>query len=298
MNIHHLRYFVQVIESKSYTKAAKLLMVSQPVLSRTISQIEKELDVELIQRSSKRFRITDAGEVLYQQALEVLQSHKNIYQRIEDLKSTDSAGQVSLSTPGVLLDIYFPQLLFQFYKKHPHIKIDVITEGSKQTVQSVFSNQAELGLVMLPISKSFNLESDIVTTSVVQLLVNKKHRFAQRKSVHISELEEERIITFNSTTTLYGAFVSRCEAEGFSPNIVYKTLMPTFIFEMVSLNHCIAVLPNPVIEKYITEELFSIPLEPLFEWEIAVVRKKEHYHSFAARHLFSFMQEYFSRLGN
>lgn len=292
MDIQHLKYFVQVIKNQSFTKAAEKLVVTQPMLSRVINQLEEELDVKLIERTSKHFKTTDAGELLYQQALKVLHTHNDIYQYINDLKSAKS-GEVLISIPGVLLDMYFPPLLFEFHQKYPHVKLDIIEEGSKLTAQSVLSDQVELGFVMLPVRNASKLTSRIVTTSICHVLVNKEHRFAKRSTpIHTSELVEERIITFSTTATLHDAVIRHCENEGFEPNIVYKTLMPNFIFEMVHLGLCIGILPYPVVKRFIFDGLVSIPLEPKIIWEISVISKKGNYLSFAARNFLSFVEEY------
>lgn len=292
MDIQHLKYFVQVIKDQSFTKAAEKLVVTQPMLSRVISQLEKELDVKLIERTSKHFKTTDAGEILYQQALKVLQSHSDIYHYINDMKSAKS-GEVSISIPGVLLDVYFPPLLFEFHQKHPHVKLNIIEEGSKLTGQSVLSDQVDLGFVMLPVRNASKLTSRIITTSICHVLVNKDHHFAQRSTpIHTSELVNERIITFSKTATLHDAFIRHCEQEGFEPNIVYKTLMPNFIFDMVHLGLCIGILPYPVVKRFIFEGLLSIVLEPKIIWEIAVINKKDNYLSFAARKFLAFVEEY------
>src|SRR5215212_6510363 len=72
MELRHLRYFVMVAREQSFTRAAEKLHIAQPPLSRQIQQLEEELGVALIQRSSRPVFLTEAGRLLYEQAIQVL----------------------------------------------------------------------------------------------------------------------------------------------------------------------------------------------------------------------------------
>ena len=128
MDIQQLRYFVEIARNKSFTRAAEQLYITQPMLTRVIKQLEQELNAKLIERTSKSFRLTDVGEALYLQAQDLLVRYSDLYRTINDVKSIQS-GEVRLSTPGVLLDMYFAPLLVQFRKKFPGIDINILEEG-------------------------------------------------------------------------------------------------------------------------------------------------------------------------
>ena len=68
MEIQHLKYFVEVVRQKSFTRAAAQLYVTQPMLTRSIKQLEDSLNILLIERTSKSFHLTDAGHMLYDRA--------------------------------------------------------------------------------------------------------------------------------------------------------------------------------------------------------------------------------------
>lgn len=295
MDLQQLRYFIEVADSKSFTKAAEKLSVTQPMLTRTIKQIEEELDVKLIERTSKYFHLTDAGSAFYQQSSVLLMSFDDLHRNINDLKSA-SSGELYISTPGVLLDAYGPLLLQQFHHQYPNIKISIVEEGSKLTAKSVLSGQADIGLVMMPVSNGSQFNADIVVSSVCQLLVSKKHQFASRSVVSFKELANERIITFSETATLHDMFISMCEQQGFSPNIYYKSLMMNFTFNMVQMGLCIGVLPYPLITQKLTDDFVTVPLDPPIPWEIAAITKKGRYQSFVAKAFLTFIKSYFKNL--
>lgn len=295
MEIQQLKYFVEVVRQQSFTKAAAQLFVTQPMLTRSIKHLEEELNVRLIERTSKSFRLTDAGRILYERSLKFLMEYEDLFQSMADVRSA-TVGEVRLSTPGVLLDAYFPKLLAQFRHRFPGIDVSVVEEGSKLTAAAVGSGQADLGLVMLPVEDPFRFESEVLVSDVCQLVVSRKHPFAQMPSVHIKDLKGEPILTYSETATLHDTFIRMCGEQGFVPRLAYKSLMTRFSMKMVAMQQCIAVLPLPLLLPNLCEELVTVPLEPVIPWEIAIIRRREGYHGFAATRLFDHICDYFAAL--
>ncbi|MEA5003328.1 MAG: LysR family transcriptional regulator [Christensenella sp.] len=292
MDIKQLRYYTEVVKCGSYTKAAENLNVTQPMLTRTVKQLEDELEVKLIERNSKCFLPTDAGSELYQNACSLLLQYKDIYRSIGDIRSRKK-GKVSISIPGVILDMYFPMILKRFYEEYPNIDISVIEEGSKAVAASVFAGDVDLGIVMLPVPELSQLGYTVLIKSVCKLLTSKEHPFAHRNKVRLAELKNERLITFGDTATLHDELIAQCRKEGFIPHIAYKSLMPGFDVKMVSYGLGIAVLPSPVIQWYKAKGLREISTVPEIPWEMAIIYKKGRYQSFAAEQMLRFIQDFF-----
>lgn len=295
MDLQHLRYFVEIVKNRSFTKSAEKLMVTQPMLTRIVKQLEEELDSELIERTSKMFHVTDAGMVLYEHAVDLLQRHQDLYRHMADIKDA-KVGQVRLSIPGVILDAYFADLLRSFHSLHPSIEISIIEEGSKRTIQSVLANDVDLGMVMLPIIKHPSLMVTKVWESTCQCVVPRTHPLAGREVVELKELKDERFITFSETATLHDFFIANCETEGFTPHIIYKSLMPGFVFDMVSYGLCSAIMPAPVIQKYMRADTAVVSLLSEIPWDIALISNRERYQSHATKRLLDYISNYFQRL--
>ena len=295
MDIQHLKYYVAIVECESFTKAADALYVTQPMLTKAVRQLETELEVTLIVRSSKHFSLTDAGAQFYKEAKSLLSHFQDMRRSVDDIKSGLS-GHVKISLPGVLLDTYFPKLLLSFHQQYPHIKISVDEDGSKKTAAAIRSGQADVGLVMLPVPDLSSFSISPLAQDVCRLLVPKTHPLAKHKSICLQQLQEERIILFNDSSILHDAFIQLCTQEGFTPNIAYKSFMPNFIFDMVRQELCVAVLPSPIIARYLTDDFAVVDLTPTIQWRIAAITKQGCYLSFAARKLLSHIEEYFANL--
>ena len=294
MEIQQLKYFVEVVRQQSFTKAAAQLFVTQPMLTRSIKHLEEELNVRLIERTSKSFCLTDAGRILYERVQDFLLQYDDIFLTMADVRSV-RVGQVRLSIPGVLLDVYFPPLLTRFHRHFPGIDISVVEEGSKSVAAAVSSGRADLGLVMLPVDEPYRFESKTLS-NVCQLAVSRHHPFSKMRSVHIRDLKDQTILTFSETATLHDTFIRMCGEWGFAPRIAYKSLMTRFSLKMVGMQQCIAVLPLPILQPDLCEELVTVSLEPVIPWEIAIIRRREGYRSFAANQLFSHICDHFAAL--
>ncbi len=297
MDIQHLKYFVAVAEQKNFTRAAEQLFISQPMLTRCVKALESELGVRLIERTSKSFRLTDSGQALLFRARQLLSQYDDMLGQLTDIKQ-GKVGEVRISSPGVLLDMYFPQLLSSFRQQCPGIDISIVEEGSKLTVTSVLNGSADLGLVMLPVENMSELDIIPAVSDEVWLMVRRDHPFAAKPVVHIRELCGQELITYSRTSILHDTLLHLCADEGFVPRIVCKSLMPIFATQMISLNNCVGVFPRPIITRYQTEDQAAVRLEPRFPWQIAVILKKGRYRSFAATQLIQFMKTYFQALSS
>lgn len=127
INLRQLSYFLQIAELQSFTRAASVLHVAQPSLSRQIQMLEHELGVLLFVRSDKGVTLTEAGRVLQERAATLLQQVRQIRDEI-GLKSSEPRGQLSFGLPPSFLDLLSVPLVCAFRARHPKVELR-LTEG-------------------------------------------------------------------------------------------------------------------------------------------------------------------------
>lgn len=295
MDIQHIRYFLAVAEHQSFSKAAQALYVTQPILTRCIKNLEKELGTPLIRRSTKTFALTDAGQVLVTYGSALLQQHRDIYRRIEDTLDP-RRGEIHISSPGVLLDMYFPKLVTEYRQLHPGVRITAAESGTKTVVRDVLSGSADMGLVMLPLTDTELLDIYPIVQDEVHVIVRRDHPFAKEAFVHIEQLKDLDIITYDKSNTLFHTFSRMCAEHGFAPSIVFQSMMPGFILDTLSYGSCVGVLPAPMLRRFPKDALVNVPLLPHFPWQIAIITKKGRYLSYAAESFLAFCREHLQTL--
>ncbi len=296
MDIQHIRYFLEVAKCQSFSGAARQLYVTQPILTRCVKNLETELGVQLIDRSTRRFALTEAGQQLVRSGESLLRQHGDIYRQMEDI-ADGQKGEIRISGPGVLLDMYFPQLMAQYRREHPGIRITIRESGTRTVVREVLDGTADLGLVMLPLARSEQLEVIPMVRDEVHVLMRRDHPLAVEEQLHVSQLKDLDIITYNDSTTLYHAFESMCADHGFTPTIAYQSMMPRFILDTLSWGDCVGVLPAPMLQLFPRPELVSMPLRPHFPWQIAIIKQKDRYVSRAAESFLRFTKDFFPEWG-
>src|SRR5690554_4268503 len=101
MELKDLRYFMEVVDYGSFTKAAVNTYISQPTLSKSIKKLEADLNVELFERSTRKLVLTDAGEIVYKQAAKILGSTKELHTLLDDLMNLPT-GTIKIGIPPLI----------------------------------------------------------------------------------------------------------------------------------------------------------------------------------------------------
>ncbi|MDW5441157.1 LysR family transcriptional regulator [Polaromonas sp. SM01] len=155
-DLNDLYYFVQVVEHQGFAPAGRALNIPKSKLSRRIALLEERLGVRLIQRSTRRFAVTEIGQAYYQHCLAML-VEANAAQEVIDRVSAQPQGTVRISCPTALLDYQIGDILARFLAACPRVqmqlestnrRVDVIGEGFDIAIRVRFPPLEDSGLVM------------------------------------------------------------------------------------------------------------------------------------------------------
>ena len=276
MNLKHLSYFVDISKRESFTKAADDIYVSQSALSKSVKSLEQELNVTLIDRTSKSFYLTEEGRILYVEGEKLLQyideSQDEIIEKIHRNRR-----RLRIGVPPVISTVYFSQLLFRFIKQYPNIELEISEVGANIVQNQINAGNIDIGVVILPIINSDNYHIIPAMSSDNALIVNKDHPLASRDEVDFKELEHEDFLILDRTYMLHDRIIKNCEIAGFYPHITTESSQWDFLAEMVAYNQGISILPVPIMKRfYSSDRIKMIRLkEPEFPWNIAMIFKKE-----------------------
>jgi DNA-binding transcriptional LysR family regulator len=124
-DLNDIGYFVAVVENKGFSAAARALGLPKSTLSRHVGQLEKRLGVRLLERSTRHFRLTDAGGHYYAKAREILAELTAADNELAEMRSAP-CGVVRLAAPLAAAQYVLPLILPAFMARHPLIKLQVI----------------------------------------------------------------------------------------------------------------------------------------------------------------------------
>jgi len=269
------------------TKASDKLHISQPALSKAIKSLESEIGLTLIHRSNKTHELTDAGSVVFEYAQKIIAQVEEMSSTLHDMTNL-TRGNINIGLPPIIGSLFFPKIIAAFHKAYPNIQINIREYGAAKVVKSVEEGEFEMGVAVLPLTDdSFHIFP--LVKEALKLIVPESHRFANRKKVHMKELKAEEFIFYSEEFALYEIMRRKFIQEGFEPNIIFKSSQWDFMVEIVAANLGISILPESICNRANNNQVRFIDLEPVTNWELVIITKKDRYLSVASRRFIDFV---------
>jgi DNA-binding transcriptional LysR family regulator len=292
MDIRQLHYFLEVAREGSFSKASQNLHLSQPTLSKMVKTMEEELDVLLFNRSTRWIELTDAGELVLNHAQMIMKSIDNLNSAIAELKNIKQ-GKLKIGLPPLIGASFFPKIIGEFHNLYPNIDIQLLEYGGKMVEKGLLEGSIDLGVVVLPVNEEHFEVVSIVERELV-LIVNSSHPLAEKSHVGFHDLRNEPFILYNKGYSLHDRVRDACIRYGFEPMVANESAHWLFISEMVAANFGISLLPETICDKLDPQKITAVRLnEQKVEWNLAIVWRKHHYLSFAAKEWVRFVQDIF-----
>jgi LysR family cyn operon transcriptional activator len=244
-----LRYLVAVAEHQSFTRAAEALCVSQPTLSQQIRQLEEALEVQMLDRSGRRVRLTDAGEVYIKHArlaLGELEAGRRAIHDVQDL----SRGTLRLGITPITEYLATP-ILDWFTARYPGITIRAMEMAQDDIETGVADDEIDVGIVFSSTlstpTRSAEIETHTLFVEGLNLVVGKNHPIADN-TVPVSGDEFTRLplALLSAKFALRRHFDLYCIEHNFSPTIAIETNSINMIVQTVALGRHATVLPTSV----------------------------------------------------
>lgn len=146
MMVDTLKVFVTVAEMSNFSRAAEMLCISQPGVSQTIRNLENEFDVKLMHRSSKHVKLTEAGEILYSKAKQILEMYDAAKEEIHLLRN-EITGSLKIGASFTIGEYILPRLLAEFIDEYPQIEIQTVIGNTEEIERGIRLNELDIGLV-------------------------------------------------------------------------------------------------------------------------------------------------------
>ncbi len=244
-----LRYLLAVAEHRSFTRAAEVLYVSQPTLSQQIKQLEELLQVQLLDRSGRSVRLTDAGEVYVRHARRALVELDAAKRAILDLQDL-TRGSLRLGMTPVT-DYLASPLLENFSSRYPGITVSTLEMPQDDVEAAVIEDRIDVGIAftntLATAGRSNEIEAHILFIETLNLAVGKDHPYAgQEGPVNGQVLAQEPLALLNSAFALRRHVDLYCLEHGITPRIAIETTSLSVIVEAVRLGRLVTVLPRSI----------------------------------------------------
>lgn len=243
MELFQLRYFVAVAEAQSFTRAAERCHVSQPSLSQQVLKLEEELGQRLFHRLGRRVLLTQAGETLFQHALEAMSRLETARHEIAAASSNPCRGRIVLGAIPTVAPYLLPETIRSFRERHPQVEMLLKEELTEQILAAILSGETELGLLALPVDDPrFRVEK--LGIEPLFFAFPPTHRLAgSRESVRPPELANEPLILLDEMHCLGKQLADFCLRHGLTAQIHCRSVQLYTIERLIAAGQGISLLP-------------------------------------------------------
>jgi DNA-binding transcriptional LysR family regulator len=194
MHIENLKVFCDLVESQSFSRAAKLNNITQSAVSQQLRSIEDQLHCTIVDRSQKQFRLTTEGDLFYRASKDVLRRMDQLRADIQGVQNVIS-GSLHVVTVNSIGLHELPPFLKKFLHAYPLVNLRLEYRRSPQVYDEVEQNIADIGLVAFP-QKSRQVEIVDFLEDRLVVICAPTHPLASQKAITLKDISEYKLIGF------------------------------------------------------------------------------------------------------
>ncbi len=288
MEIRHLKYFVKIAETLSFSEAAKALFITQSTLSQQIRQLEQEMDAQLFERNNHNVRLTEAGEELLPYARQTLKASQACLDRIQDLQHM-LTGTLNIGVTFSFSPI-LTEALFAFIKLYPKVKLNIFYKPMDELMKMLEHDDVDFALTFRPAELNKDIESHFLFDNHLAVIVREDHPLARKESVSIAELEQYDLVLPAKGLQARNAFDLMCTGCNHSLKVRIELNDVNVLLKMVKQSGMMTILSETTI--YNEEGFKSIPIDlKIKEMEGCIHVKKNVYQKRSAKEFIRLLGE-------
>jgi len=274
MHIQNFKTFCDLVETKSFSKAARLNEVTQSAVSQQLKAMESHYDMLIIDRNQKKFRLTPQGTVLYSTFKEILALYEKLNCEILEMRNIVS-GTIQISTVNSIGLHELPPYLKSFIKEFPSVNARVEYRRANLVYEDVLHGTADIGLVAFPVN-----HKELTTINFAQdelvVAMNPEHSLAKKKNLSIDNLRGEEFIAFERDIPTRKATDEMLSNAGVEISVVMEFDNVETVKRALEINAGIAILPaNTVTNEIDRNQLIALKLDHgVHVRPLAIIHKK------------------------
>lgn len=223
MELRQIEHFIAVATDLSFTRAADRVHVVQSALSTSIAKLERELEVELFDRSRQRIRLTSAGETFLGRAHDVMRAARSAAESVAEYRDT-LLGTVEFGSLISYGPVDVPRALGDFHRSHPsvRIKLRLSQSGASSYLTALTDGSLDLALVSVPDRMPPQLDMWLLFEEPMVFVCRKDHPLATRRRVRVADTASGDTIGFPAEFGLRRLMDAALQAAGVSPRTQYE----------------------------------------------------------------------------
>lgn len=268
MDVKQLYYFKTIVEHQSISKAAEQLHLAQPALTRQLKQLEAELKVTLIERTTRHFVVTEAGKQLVYRAEQIINLMDTLEQEMNAIQLGKS-GVIKIGTIGSEMELLLPDLIAAFYQSYPQVSFQCNEGSSAEIIERLDHGLIDLGIVRTPVEAVNYHQMYFERHPMVAAKTGSSTWETRGQALDWIDLKEEKLIVLNRYAN---SIKTACLEAGFEPQLVASVedtrslllLAGTGIGTAIVQEDWLEMVPTPFVSKVIQAK--SLETQTLVLW--------------------------------
>jgi len=274
MHVENLKIFCDLVESHSFSRAAKLNGITQSAVSQQLRAMERSFNIVIMDRSQKQFHLTPEGQKLYDGSKDLLHRYDKLISELQEMRKIIS-GNIHISTVYSIGLHELPPYIKSFLTDFPSVNVRVEYRRSNLVYEDVLGNSVDMGLVAYP-QRMRQLETIPFMEDRLVLIVHENHPLASRKSITLEDLKNERFIGFDHDIPTRKATDQIFRAAKLEVDPVMEFDNIETVKRAVEINAGIALVPATTVEHEVARGVIkAIPMRgKQFIRPLAIIHRK------------------------
>ena len=205
MQLSQLEYFITVAENQSFSKAARILHISQPSISQQIAKLEEELGYPLLIRNNRGVSLTNEGKILLDGLIDAKEVLKNTLSLARN-SYLGSSGSLMIGYVHELnMHLFLPAMLNHFEETNPHVRIHTRRCGFRSLREELISGDIDIGFTLsFSFAQSRDFDRYTIFRDRTYIAISAKHPLASNSSIDIRDLKTEPLIMISRSESPEG----------------------------------------------------------------------------------------------
>jgi DNA-binding transcriptional LysR family regulator len=288
LDMRQLKYFLAIAHEGQVTRAAKLLNMEQPPLSRQLKLMEEELGVRLFDRNRMRLKLTVAGELLMQKAEVLLNQFEEAIKEVKELEE-GVRGVLSIGSVVSCISL-LPKQIELFREKHPQVTFKISEGDHFYLGEQLVRREIELVIARLPFEAQTHPQQysilPLPSDPFVAVIPSSWTQYSGDQTISMSELASFPFLTLKTdkTTRMHEQVVNECKRHGFEPNIICECSSVAIIMTLIAQGIGATVFPKSVMSSFPATVVKMLDIQDAdFQSSVGILWLKDRYVSKSAQ---------------
>ncbi|WP_244816052.1 LysR family transcriptional regulator [Caballeronia sp. Lep1P3] len=285
VTLRQLRVFIEVSRLRSFSRAGDEIGLTQSAVSRCVRELEGEIGIKLIDRTTREVQLTDVGTNLVGTVSRLLADLDEALREVRDL-GQQRRGRVIVAASPTIACRLMPRVIASCSRQFPLISLSLRDDVQSDVLRKVKSGEVDFGVVIGPFSAD-DLHGEPVTTDSFCLVARRDHRLAQERAVPWDALAGERLVMLDYASGSRPIIDAVMQQHGVEADVVQELGHSATVFGLVEAGVGVSVLPWLALPLPADSSLVALPLEPRAERTVELVRRRDRSLSPAAESVWS-----------